>query len=51
MHDHPSYLCCPDALSLVGDPLSGKGVWFTESHLVFVIVFSLMFYLLSLFLI
>jgi len=26
LHDHPSYLCCPDELSLVGDPLSGKGV-------------------------
>ena len=25
IHDHPSYLCCPDALSLVGDPLSGNG--------------------------
>ena len=24
MHDHPSYLCCPDVLSLVGDPLSGN---------------------------
>jgi len=21
-HDQPSYLCCPDALSMVGDPLS-----------------------------
>ena len=25
IHDHPSYLCCPDVLSMVGDPLSGKG--------------------------
>jgi len=25
LRDHPSYLCCPDALSTVGDPLSGKG--------------------------
>ena len=25
LHDHPSYLCCPDALSPVGDPLSGNG--------------------------
>ena len=25
MHDNPSYLCCPDVLSLVGDPLSGNG--------------------------
>jgi len=25
MHYHPSYLCCPDVLSMVGDPLSGKG--------------------------
>ena len=25
IHDHPSYLCCPNALSLVGDPLSGNG--------------------------
>ena len=24
MHNHPLYLCCPDALSLVGDPLSGN---------------------------
>ena len=25
LHDHPSCLCCPDALSMVGDPLSGNG--------------------------
>jgi len=25
LHDHPSYLCCPHALSMVGDPLSGNG--------------------------
>ena len=25
MHDRPSYLCCPDALGMVGDPLSGNG--------------------------
>ena len=25
LHDHPSYLCCPDALNLVGDPPSGNG--------------------------
>ena len=25
LHDHPVYFCCPDVLSLVGDPLSGKG--------------------------
>ena len=25
LHDHPSYLCCPDVHSLVGDPLSGNG--------------------------
>jgi len=24
MHDHPLYLCRPDALSLVGDPLLGN---------------------------
>ena len=24
MHDHPSYLCRPDVLSLVGDPVSGN---------------------------
>jgi len=32
-HDHTSYLCCPEVLSMVGDPLSGKRVWFSESHL------------------
>jgi len=26
-------------LSLVGEPLSGKRVWFTESHIIFVISF------------
>ena len=25
LHGRPSYLCCPDALGLVGDPLSGNG--------------------------
>jgi len=25
LYEHPSYLCCPDVLSLVGDPLSGNG--------------------------
>ena len=25
LHDHPPYLCCPDALSMVGDPLSRNG--------------------------
>ena len=25
LHDYPSYLCCPDVLSLVGVPLSGNG--------------------------
>ena len=25
LNDHPSYLCCTDALRLVGDPLSGNG--------------------------
>ena len=25
LHDHPSCLCCPDALSMVGDSLSGNG--------------------------
>ena len=25
LHDHPSCLCCPDALSMVGNPLSGNG--------------------------
>ena len=39
VHDHPSYLCCPDALSLVDDPLTGKRVWFTESHIVLIIIF------------
>ena len=24
VHDHPSYLCCPDVLSMVGDSLSGN---------------------------
>jgi len=23
--DHPSYLCCPDVLTMVGDPLSENG--------------------------
>jgi hypothetical protein len=32
-------------LSLLGDPLTGRRVWFTESHLVLVTVFSIMFYL------
>jgi len=45
LHDHPLWLCCPDVLSLEGDPLTGRRMWFTESHLVLVIVFSLMFYL------
>jgi len=22
VHDHPSYLCCPGVLSMVGDPLT-----------------------------
>ena len=25
IHDHPSYLCCPDGVSPVGDPLTGNG--------------------------
>jgi len=25
LHDHPSQLCCPDVLSLAGDPLLGNG--------------------------
>jgi len=25
LHDHPSSLCCPDVLNMVGDPLSGTG--------------------------
>jgi len=25
---------CPEVLSLVGDPLTGRRVWFTDSHLV-----------------
>jgi hypothetical protein len=38
-------------LSLVGGPLSGnKRVWFTESHIIFVISFYLLIYLLNLFL-
>ena len=28
-------------LSLVGDPLSGNGMWFTESHIVLIISFLL----------
>jgi len=39
IHDHPSYLCRPDVLSLVGDLLTGRRVWFTESHLVLITVF------------
>ena len=37
LHDHPSWLCCPDVLSPVGDPLTGRRMCFTESHLVMVI--------------
>ena len=37
-------------LSMVGDPLSGKGCG-SPNHIILIIVFSLMFYLLSLFLI
>ena len=44
LRDHPSYLCCPDAQY-------GKRVWFTESHIVLITVFSLMLYLFILFLI
>jgi len=25
LHSHPLYLCCPDALNLVGDPLPANG--------------------------
>ena len=25
LHDHPFCLCCPNALSMVGDSLSGNG--------------------------
>jgi len=39
LHDHPSSLCSPDVLSPVGDPLSGKRVWFTESHIILIISF------------
>ena len=35
LHDLPLKLCCPYALFPVGDPLTGRRVWFTESHLVF----------------
>ena len=38
-------------LSMVGDPLTGRRVWFTESRLVLVIFFLLIFYLFILFLI
>ena len=51
LHHRPLQLCCPDVLSLVGDPLTGRRVWFTESHLVLVIFFSLKFYSFILFLI
>jgi hypothetical protein len=34
LHDHTFQLGCPDVLSLVGDPLSEKRMWFTESHIV-----------------
>ena len=36
-------------LSPVGDPLTRRWVWFTKSHLVLVIFFLLMFYLVILF--
>jgi hypothetical protein len=36
--DHHFKLSAPTLLSLVGDPLSGnKRVWFTESHIIYVI--------------
>jgi hypothetical protein len=53
-------LTIPTLLSLVGGPLLGNGcgvvhrmavVWFTESHIIFVISFYLLLYLLNLFLI
>ena len=38
---HPFFLGCPDVLSLVGEPLSGNGCGFTESHIILVIFFLL----------
>ena len=38
MHDHRSYLCCPDVLSTVGDPLSGNGCG-SPNHIVLIISF------------
>jgi len=49
-HDHPSYLCCPDVLSLVGD-LSGNGCG-SPNHIQFQLFpFFYLFYLLNLFVI
>ena len=39
LHDHPLQLCCPDVLSLVGESVTGRRVWFTESHTVLIISF------------
>ena len=49
MHDHPSYLCCPDVLSLVGDPLSGTGVVHRITYSFDYFLFYSLFYLLNLF--
>jgi len=42
LHDHPSYLCWPDVLSMVGDPLTGRRVLFTESLIVLITSFLLL---------
>ena len=34
LHDRPSCLCCPSALSVVGDPLSGNGCG-SQNHIKF----------------
>ena len=39
MHDHPSYLCCPNVLSLVGDPLSGNGCGSPNHIYIYIYIF------------
>jgi len=41
IHGHPLQLCCPDVFSLIGEPLTGRRVWFTELRLISVILFLL----------
>ena len=45
IHDHPSYLCCPDVLSTVGDPLLGNGCGSPNHIYILIISFFLLFIL------